>query len=372
MPGAGGYTIGQSFTVIDAGAPIATDFAALSNTGLFFVTLTGAVDPTDSTNYIVTVLPQLVAITDLTENQQEVAEVVTALGAGSGDLGTVLAQLNTLTAAQAPKALDDLAPEINADMATPAIADAQGFQSSIFDRLVGLPSPGFQGASAREQLAAAGSVADALAAAPAPALPATGPWAMAVGELGWVDADQGEAGSHNLDYGSGGARLGFDGMVGEDAVAGLALGYTHSVLGLDDPDQSGAIDSFRAAVYGRTQTGPTWLSGLVGYGFHLNELERQISFAAIDRKAEADYVSHEFDLAGEAGYPMALGGMAVEPVAGLAYTMLADQAYEENGAGGASLDVEQPHHPFAALDPGRADELGAPRLAAAGEPRLGP
>ena len=37
---------------------------------------------------------------------------------------------------------------------------------------------------------------------------------------------------------------------------------------------------------------------------------------------------------------MSLGGVALEPVAGLAVTHLSDEGYEETGAGGAGLDVD--------------------------------
>jgi outer membrane autotransporter protein len=165
-------------------------------------------------------------------------------------------------------------------------------------------------------------------------------WVRAHGLFGQVDGDEDGTGAHDLDHSTAGLMAGYDMALSEETIVGIGAGYAHSDLDLDEVDQEGEIHSFRLAAYGATRAGALSLRGLVGYAYHDNSTERRIVIGRFDSTAEGDYAGHELSAAGEVGYLMSLGGVALEPVAGLAVTHLSDEGYEETGAGGAGLDVD--------------------------------
>jgi outer membrane autotransporter protein len=169
---------------------------------------------------------------------------------------------------------------------------------------------------------------------------ASGLWVRAHGLFGQVSGDDTGTGAHDLDHATGGVMAGYDWALSEMTLVGVGAGYSHSTVDLDEVEQEGEIDSFRIAGYGGTRMGALSVRGLLGYAYHDNETERHILIGGFDRTAEGDYVGHELSAAGEVGYLMQLGGVGLEPMAGLAVTHLSDESYEEEGAGGAGLEVD--------------------------------
>ena len=341
---AGAIMAGQTYTILTTGTGVANPFDTIADGSMMF-DFVGSIMGND---YIVTAVLAMTAMDAAqTDNQREVAGVVDGLGTppADPDLANVLNQLGMLSAAEVRDAFDALAGEVNADMATPAIGDAELFQGSIFQRLGTLGGDGDgQAAFSLGQLALADanaapevSVAAALGGAAGPA--ATGLWVRAHGLFGQVDGND-QTGAHDLDHSTAGLMAGYDMALSETTVIGVGAGYAHSTLDLDGVDQEGAIDSVRLAAYGATRMGALSVRGLVGYAYHDNETERHIVIGGFDRTAEGDYIGHELSAAGEVGYLLGLGGVALEPVAGLAVTHLSDESYEETGAGGAGLDVD--------------------------------
>jgi outer membrane autotransporter protein len=340
----GTLSAGASFTALSTGSGITGDFASIADSSALF-DFTGMIVGND---YILTTIAGM-AMTDVaeTDNQREVAGALEGLGGtpSDPDLADVVSELGMLDEAGVRAAYDALAGEINADMPTAPIANAQLFQGSVFDRLGTLRGVNGQSAFSLGQLALdeAGatpeiSVASAMIGADAPA--ATGVWVRAHGLLGEVDGDEDGTGAHDLDHSTGGLMAGYDWALSEATVVGVGAGYAHSTLDLDAVEQEGEIDSFRIAAYGGTRTGALSVRGLVGYAYHDNSTERHIIIGGFDETAEGDYVGHELSAAGEVGYLMSLGGVALEPVAGLGVTHLSDEGYEESGAGGAGLEID--------------------------------
>ncbi|MDF2764912.1 MAG: hypothetical protein K0S81_1906 [Rhodospirillales bacterium] len=337
--------LGASFVAIETGDGIAGDFASLTDGSAFFI-FSGMVS---GTQYIVTVTGQEQTFTDvaLTDNQMEVADALEYLGGEpeDPDLAEVVNEINKLDEDGARDAFDALAGEINADMPTAPLANAQLFQGSLFQRLGTLGGGNGQSAFSLGQLALdeAGatpevSVAAAMAGATGPA--ATGVWVRAHGLFGEVDGDEDGTGAHDLDHSTAGLMAGYDWALSETTVVGLGAGSAHSDLDLDAVEQEGEIHSYRLAAYGGTRMGALSVRGLVGYAYHDNETERQITTGGFDQTAEGDYAGHELSAAAEVGYLMQLGALGLEPVAGLAVTHLSDESYEESGAGGAGLEVD--------------------------------
>ena len=112
----------------------------------------------------------------------------------------VMTQFGMLTEAGVRAGLDALAGEINADMPTAPIANAQLFQGSIFQRLGALGGAGGQSAFSLGQLALAEGAAQpevsvAAATGGAAGAAATGLWVRAHGLFGQVDGDENGAGN---------------------------------------------------------------------------------------------------------------------------------------------------------------------------------
>jgi outer membrane autotransporter protein len=80
----------------------------------------------------------------------------------------------------------------------------------------------------------------------------------------------------------------------------------------------------------------------VGYSLNLFDLEREISFGPINRRAKGSPTGHQFNLYAEAGYdlkPEKMKPLVVTPVASLAFSTISVDGFTESNAGALNLKV---------------------------------
>ena len=280
-----------------------------------------------------------------TRNQIAVAGALDAgvLGASPVTNPLLLALLNLTTATDPRQAFDALSGEVvrqcaqranRADAFHPRGHARPHAAGVIFMMLpMGWRALSFGG----PELAYAGgdAGANAMAAVPgkAPARPA-GPsrdltfWAQGLGGWGHADSD-GNAASVKSRFG--GFLSGADARLGDTWRAGLVAGYMRTDLNVDDRSSSAGIDSVQFGGYAGGKLGAFNVRGGASYSYDRIDTSRAIFFPGFTDKASAHFHGNVGQVFGEVGYGMALGQVALEPLAGLAYVHVRDGSFAETG-----------------------------------------
>ncbi len=134
----------------------------------------------------------------------------------------------------------------------------------------------------------------------------------------------------------GGFVTGFDRRFG-DWQAGLAAGYSRSNVDVDARASAAAIDSAHLAGYLGARFGALSLRSGAAFSWHSIDTNRTIAFPGFFDRTSARYDGDTAQVFGEIGYGLALGGVAVEPFAGLAYVHLHTAGFTEAGGAAALL-----------------------------------
>jgi outer membrane autotransporter protein len=167
----------------------------------------------------------------------------------------------------------------------------------------------------------------AIAADPAPRSGLTF-WAQAYG--GWSSID-GDGNAARISSDLGGVISGADTRIGEDAWAGIALGFSQSASSVDARASSTDVDTAFISLYAGTNIDGWTLRGGGVYGLNRIDSDRSIVFPGFADRATADYDARLGQIFGEIGHGMAFRGVAVEPFAGLAWVHLDRDGFTETG-----------------------------------------
>ncbi len=245
-------------------------------------------------------------------------------GLGRGPAFNALAF--STTPAQARFAFDQLSGELHASAAGAMLDESRDVRDAVIGRLR-QPFGSADGPSAAlagigpQAVAIDGSGASAYAAEPAfKAAPKFLPqervmtaWAQAVGDWGHTGSD-GNAAALRRETG----------------------GYTQSLLHVDDRRSGAAINNYHLALYGGGQLDAWALRGGAAFTAHSIDTDRAIVFPGFFDAAKASYDGHTAQVFGEIGRGFALGPVALEPFAGLAYVHLDTGHFAETGSAALS------------------------------------
>ena len=147
-----------------------------------------------------------------------------------------------------------------------------------------------------------------------------------------------------------GSALGFDYTIAslaggvtfrpiDDVTLGLVGGYDRGDADLDDWDASTDLTSYRIGAMAGYDGGTLFASAGLAYGFDDYDLERQTYVPELSSAADAD--GGTFGAYGSAGYRFTLGRLNVGPIAGLRYTHVHVDSFDESGAPGLDMQVEE-------------------------------
>lgn len=98
---------------------------------------------------------------------------------------------------------------------------------------------------------------------------------------------------------------------------------------------SATIDSGHVAIYGGNSFGAFNLRASAAYAHHQIDTTRSIVFPGFFDRTTADYGGGTAQVFGEIGYGVALGGVAIEPFAGLAWVRANTNRFTETGGAAA-------------------------------------
>ncbi|MGH6735977.1 MAG: autotransporter outer membrane beta-barrel domain-containing protein, partial [Methyloceanibacter sp.] len=237
-----------------------------------------------------------------------------------------LAVLNQ-TAEGARMAFDALSGEIHATLSGVLADDSRYVREAILGRLMQANASG--GNTQVASLAAAGPQVASLdsnamtlgtdksfGSASAPYRQPLAFWTRAYGAWGDFDGD-GNAASTDRDLG--GFVSGMDAQLSGSWRAGLATGASFANVDVDDRYSSADVESFLLAGYLGGMAGPVALRGGGAWAWNDIDTSRAVIFPGFFERQNASYDADTGQIFGEVAYPMAMGGMAIEPFAGLAY-----------------------------------------------------
>ena len=346
QPQPGNYALQTSYTILTASGGVTGRFADATTTSAFLApTLTY-----DANDVFLTLSKTGIFSTQATTPNQR--SVAAALDASPFNSALVLAALSQ-SATTAGSTFDALSGEIHGSVQTTMLDDSVFVREALLGRLrqasfAGEPGPLGALGYAGPRLAY-GQAGDAYAAdlgfpvKAAPAGTALTPdwtwWTQAIGSWGQIDGN-GNAGGVRRDLG--GAFTGVDRRFGDNWRAGVASGYSYSSVSDNARLSSAHIDTAYAAAYAGANYGAfSFRSGATG-AWNMVNTGRSIVFPGFVDAATARYDAATAQVFGEAAYAKALGNLAVEPFAGLAWVHLATGSFAEVGGvaalGGARKD----------------------------------
>jgi outer membrane autotransporter protein len=269
----------------------------------------------------------------LTANQASVANALDRAPQNAPLIQALLLQ----TDAGIRQAFDALSGEVFAGTQSLMIEDALLARQAILSRLLQIPYAGAQGTMAAlgsggPMLGYAEPQGGAFASAvPVKASPAASGdlvyWAQGVGAWGRIQGD-GNAAEARRDLA--GVFTGLDRRFG-DWRAGIAAGYTSSNVDVSARASSASVNTGHLGAYAGGSFGPWHLRGGADLAWSAIDTNRSIVFPGFAETANAHFNAGQAQLFGELGYGMALGSVAAEPFAGVAWVHLHSDAFAENG-----------------------------------------
>jgi outer membrane autotransporter protein len=163
-------------------------------------------------------------------------------------------------------------------------------------------------------------------------------WARGYGQKLSADGDL-EAPGYDQD--TGGVVGGVDFAIGQNAIAGAALGWSSTDVSFNTPGDNANVDTFQVGAYGSYGFGRFYVDGELAGAFHDLSTTRFLNLpnppgGAV---AGANYNARSFSANGEFGAVWRSGNFIFQPNAGLIFTDVDTDSFIESGAGDFNLIV---------------------------------
>jgi outer membrane autotransporter protein len=172
--------------------------------------------------------------------------------------------------------------------------------------------------------------------------PRWGVWGRAFGgHAGQGAVDQVDGYSANY----GGLLFGVDRQVNDHWRAGGVFSYSNTLI---SGTENSAGDSTRVNGYGligyANYLGASWYVNLSGGVVQQRfDTTRQIDFTGFSGVANGQFSGQQYVASVEGGWPLAVAGLTVTPLASLTYSYQHENGYTESGGNGAALSVGATH-----------------------------
>lgn len=330
----GAFVAGQRYTILTSTGLTGSYSGDLTLSA--FLSLRNSSDATNA--YLTVVQTATAGNVGGTGNEQAVGNAVDSLPSGNA-VQTGVYNQQTVEAARG--ALGQLAGEIHASARTVLVDESWLLRSAVNDRL--RSAFGTVGSAPMASLSY-GFTADLSPAVkgPLPKPPSAerfAVWGQGYGSWGRASGDGNAA---SLSRSTGGLLVGADAAVFESLRLGVVAGFSHSKFDVNGRLSSGESDNYHLGLYGGAQFGALNLRTGLSYTWHDLSTRRSIVSAGLGDTLRADYDAGTAQAFGELGYRIdlgqtALGQVALEPFAGLAYVVLRSDRFSERGTGAAAL-----------------------------------
>ncbi len=314
----GSYTPGTRYTILAADAGVTGTFSGLTQ-NLPFIDLTLAYDPN---NVFLLVTRNGVTFCSLagSANQCAAANGAGSLGAGNA-LYDAIASLTD--AASAQQAFNAISGEVHASTRSALIEDSHYLRDAVVTRtrLSGMSPTG-----AAPQFAALAQATDQ-SQRPQDGTAITA-WFQGFGAIARTSGDGNAASAKRT---TGGFFIGADTKIADTWTVGIATGYSRTTVVVNGRSSRATIDSYHLALYGGAQFGSLGVRLGASHTWHSIDSSRSIAFPGFADAARADYKARTTQVFGDVGYALALGDVALEPFANLAWVHLSTNRFGERG-----------------------------------------
>jgi outer membrane autotransporter protein len=360
MPVFASGAVNKTSTILSApNFPITTKFDAL----VLPAQLSGNLSYTTN-DVTLNLNSQMAQVPGFTGNQSAVGSVLDNAFNKFGSLPGGLGALYTLSPSQLASALSQLSGQSQASQQTVLANQGLAGRSTIMSRLRAAPYTGSSGPEAA--LAYAGPEAVSMddggdAAAPlgyastkkptamsifpikdqvvsdrVPVIRGLTFWAQGLGGWGKVNGNATAAGTTGT---FGGLLSGADVRLANNWLVGMAFGFSQSNTSAPSIMSSAGVETGLFAAYAGTSVGA--FNFRMGGTYGLNEINstRSVIFPGFTDRDTAHYNAGTGQVFGEVGYGTAVGAVAVEPFAGLAWVHLNTAGFTESG-GAAALSAK--------------------------------
>lgn len=156
------------------------------------------------------------------------------------------------------------------------------------------------------------------------------------GNFGDQDFTDSQPGFH---YSAGGITAGLDYRFAENLVAGFNLGYTRTASHLGGSGGKVDVDSVSYGIYGTYFRNNFYTNVASGFSSNFYDMERDIEFGGLDRKAKADTFGKQLNLSIGTGYDFQIKQLTTGPTATVKYSRLWIDSFSESGADSLNLHI---------------------------------
>jgi subtilase-type serine protease len=323
LAAAGNYSPSTSYTILSATGGVSGTFAGVTS-NLAFLNPSLTYDA-NNVNLLLTRNSTSFPSVGITPNQIAAGGGVESLGAGNAITNAVL----NLSAPQARYAFDQLSGEIHASAESALTEDSRFVRDAAINRLrsafggVGASSGPLAAYAADGKPVAVAATTDGLAF-----------WGQGFGSFGSTNGDGNAA---KLSRSTGGFLTGGDGVAFDGARLGALGGYSRTTFDVKDRGSSGYSDNYHFGIYGGSQWGALGLRTGAAYTWHQIDISRSVAFAGFSEQMSSRYDAGTAQVFGDLGYRIdagrtAVGALAFEPFADLAYVNLRTGGFGETGA----------------------------------------
>jgi len=137
-----------------------------------------------------------------------------------------------------------------------------------------------------------------------------------------------------------GFTVGADYRLRDDLLLGVGSGYYHTGASYHGSGGSAEGSSIPLFAYAAYTPGAFYAAGSLGYTLNLYDLNRNLTFEGVNRKANGSVNGSQLSAALEAGYDLTFTRAILTPSATLSYTKAWVDGFTETGAGSLNLNVD--------------------------------
>ncbi|WP_322046496.1 autotransporter domain-containing protein [Paraburkholderia sp. J67] len=167
-------------------------------------------------------------------------------------------------------------------------------------------------------------------------------WAQAFGGHASQD-ERDNTDGYSANYG--GLLIGADRSFGDKWRVGAAFDYSHTAIdfnGSDSGDSAG-VNAYGLIGYA-SFSGEPWYVNLSGAATLQHfDTTRAVTMTGYSGVADGSFSGQQYVARAETGWPLAIAGMTLTPLASLTYSYLNEAGYTETGGNGAALTIGSEH-----------------------------
>ncbi len=156
----------------------------------------------------------------------------------------------------------------------------------------------------------------------------------------WADQDSSN-GFAGYNYALTGAAVGADRLLDDGLLAGVSYGQSRADIDMAHDSAQSDIESYFGSLYGSYFTDCMYFDTTLSYGRQCYENVRAVEVSTLTGTAHSGHGGNVYSAYVETGWNASSTKWVLQPFAGLRYTILDEDSYEESGVEGVNLRVEE-------------------------------